>query len=74
MVLVKSCQGPPTLTRNIIEAASMPLSHDIQIVFSDKKVRYSSALLVVMRYVKSQSKTRPGVDKVKPNVWFQSSL
>merc|ERR1711971_118496 len=48
MVLVKSCQGPPTLTRNIIEAASMTLSHDIQIVFSDKKVRYSSALLVVM--------------------------
>ena len=74
MVLVKSCQGPPTLTRNIIEAARMPMSHDIQIVFSDKKIRYSSALLVVMRYVKSQSKTRPGVDKVKPNVWFQSSL
>ena len=70
MVLVKSCQGPPTLTRNIIEAASMPLSHDIQIVFSDKKVRYSSALLVVMRYV-SQSKTTLWLDKVKPNVWFK---
>ena len=49
MVLLKSCTDPPSLTRNIIEAAFMPMSQDIEIVFCDKKVKYSSALFVVMR-------------------------
>ena len=49
MVLLKSCQDPPILAKNIIEAANRPISQDIQIVFSDKKVKYSSAIFVVMR-------------------------
>lgn len=46
------------MTKTIIEAANSPISQDILIVFSDQKVKYSSAVLVVVRYINKDLKVK----------------
>ena len=58
MVLLKSFQDPLSMTKTIIEAANSPISQDILIVFSDQKVKYSSAVLVVVRYINKDLKVK----------------